>query len=208
MTDLTSLAAQTAAIYRRLGLKFDDQRAKTLFEKPWLDRFLALTPADRPAVLDAGCGAGAPIADYLIAQGARVTGIDVSAPMLDRARERHHAAEWLEADMRTVDLETRFDGVVGWHSFFHLTPADQRQTLARFAGSLRAGGALLLTVGPDAAETIGHVGGEPVYHASLAPADYASSLARLGLRVVSFVVEDPGCDFASVLLARKEGGPS
>lgn len=203
MNDLADLAARTPDVYVRNGLRYDDERTKTLFERSWLDRFLALLPS-RPTVLDAGCGAGLPIAGYLIAQGCRLTGLDLSAPMLDRARGRFPEAAWLNADMRHLDLPDRFDGILGWHSFFHLTPAAQRETLVRFAAHLCDKGALMLTVGPGASETIGHVGGAPVYHASLALDDYAAILDELGLRIVRFVAEDPDCDGASVLLARKD----
>lgn len=206
MSDLDSLARGTGAVYDRQGLRYDAQRSKVLFERPWLDRFLALLPPG-PAVLDAGCGAGEPIAGYLIAQGCRLTGIDRAAAMLARARARFPDAAWLEADMRTLDLAQRFDGIVGWHSFFHLTPDEQRATLVRFARHLRDGGALLVTVGPAAGEAVGHVGGETVYHASLDPDEYRSILAGLGIAVVRFTPEDPACDRATVLLARKGGRP-
>lgn len=49
----------------------------------------AVRPGER--VLDVGCGAGA-TSLALVARGARVTGIDISAPMLARARERASAA--------------------------------------------------------------------------------------------------------------------
>lgn len=206
MTDLHALARRTRDVYAEKGLHYDDQRAKVLFEKPWLDRFLALLPPE-PAVLDAGCGAGEPIAGYLIDKGCALTGIDLSLPMLERARARFPGARFLEADMRAFDLSDRFDGIVGWHSFFHLTPHEQRRTLALFAAHLGPGGALMVTVGPRAGEAVGHVGGEPVYHASLAPEDYVTILAGLGLTLVRFTAEDPDCDFATVLLARKDNGP-
>jgi trans-aconitate methyltransferase len=202
MSDLTALARRTADVYARQGLQFDAERSKVLFEQPWLDRFLSLLPA-QPAVLDAGCGAGAPIAEYLIAQDCRLTGIDMSAPMLELARARFPQATWLAADMRTLNLPEQFDGIIGWHSFFHLTPDEQPTTLHRFAAHLRARGVLMITVGSVASEAVGYVGGEPVYHASLALDDYASILARLGMHIVSFVAEDPGCGHATILLAQK-----
>lgn len=106
-------------------------------------------------------------------------------------------------DMRTLDLQESFQGIISWHSFFHLTPAEQRATLARFAQHLQPEGLLLLTVGPDAGEITGHVGGQPVYHSSLSPAAYQELLNSLGMTVLDFVPEDPECDFASVLLSRK-----
>jgi 2-polyprenyl-3-methyl-5-hydroxy-6-metoxy-1,4-benzoquinol methylase len=47
-------------------------------EKAWLDRFCALIPSSGE-VLDYGCGAGVPLAEYLSERGYAVTGIDSSA---------------------------------------------------------------------------------------------------------------------------------
>lgn len=60
MSDLAALARRTRDVYARSGLRYDEERSRTLFERPWRDRFLALLP-DRPAVLDACCGAGEPV---------------------------------------------------------------------------------------------------------------------------------------------------
>ncbi|MBN1613480.1 MAG: class I SAM-dependent methyltransferase [Deltaproteobacteria bacterium] len=46
-----------------------------------------LAPAEGESVLDAGCGTGIFTLDFLAA-GSRVTGIDISVPMLQRAREK------------------------------------------------------------------------------------------------------------------------
>jgi SAM-dependent methyltransferase len=202
VSELSALARRTRDVYARNGLRYDQERSRALFERAWLDRFLALMPP-RPTVLDVGCGAGAPISEYLIARGCGLTGIDTSVPMLRLARERFPQANWLETDMRCLDLLRRFDGIIGWHSFFHLTPDEQKETLVCFAAHLNEVGTLMLTVGPRASETIGHVGGDRVYHASLAPDDYGAILAGLDMRIVRFVVEDPECDYATVLLARK-----
>ena len=201
--DLSQLAAQTPQIYQRNAARFDRERSRVLFEQVWLDRFAALLPA-RATVLDAGCGAGEPIARYLFDQGLHVTGIDASSQMIAIAATRLPAATWRVTDMRDLALAEQFDGIVSWHAFFHLTPAQQRTTLARFAQHLVAPGALLLTVGPQAGETVGSVGGEAVYHSSLSPTEYRRILTELGLTVVDFVLEDASCDYASVLLARKQ----
>jgi trans-aconitate methyltransferase len=154
-------------------------------------------------VLDLGCGTGDPIAAYLAGRGLHVVGLDQSHAMLAIARTRYPDGDWRHGDMRTLDLPERFDGMLGWNSFFHLRPDEQRALLPRLAAHLAPGGSLMLTVGPRDSEAVGHVGGEPVYHSSLAPDAYAGLLAGLGLGLVAFVAEDPECDFQSVLLARR-----
>jgi len=192
----------TAGVYDRQARAYDASRSRALFEAGWLQRFAAtLPPGGR--VLDLGCGAGEPIAGWLMAGGFAVTGVDLSVPMLEIARARWPGGDWRRADMRALDLGETFDGIVAWDSFFHLAPDAQRACIARMARHLAPGGTLLLTVGPDAGEAEGHVGGEPVYHASLSPAGYATCLEENGLRLTGFLAEDPDTDRHSVLMARK-----
>lgn len=200
---MEKVALDTQDVYRRKALRFDGERSKTLFEREWLERFEGLLP-DKAAILDVGCGGAEPIAGYFINRGYELTGIDYAETMIRLAMERFPGSAWQVADMRNLDLKTKFDGIIGWHSFFHLTQDEQRATLPVLAKHLRPGGALMLTVGPAAGETIGHVGGEVVYHSSLAPDEYRQILQMLGLRIVDFAVEDPGCDLATILLAQNK----
>jgi SAM-dependent methyltransferase len=201
-SDLAMHAAAVPDVYERQGPRFDRDRPKRLHERVWLDRFTALMPPGGH-VLDLGCGGGEPIARHLMAEGFRVTGVDVAHSMLALVRARFPEGDWRHGDMRTLDLPERFDGILGWNSFFHLTAAAQRPTLRRIARHLGPGGALMVTVGPSASEAIGQVGEEPIYHASLAPDDYRTTLAELGLDVVRFTLDDPECDRQTVLLAQK-----
>ena len=173
--DLIAIRARTAAVYERHADRWDRERPRVLFERGWLDRFCATLPAGG-SVLDLGCGAGEPIAAYLVAQGFAVTGLDQSAAMLALFRARFPDLPAVKADMATLDLGRCFDGVIGWDSFFHLSPAQQRSALPLIAGHVAPGGALMLTVGPRAGEVTGTVAGEAVYHASLDPSDYAAIL--------------------------------
>ena len=190
-------------LYDRNAAAWDSGRLTTLFEAGWLRRFAAALPAGG-RVLDLGCGAGRPIADWLIGRGFAVTGVDVAPAMLAIARRRWPDGDWREGDMRALDLPDRFDGIVGWDSFFHLSADDQRAVIPRLARHLRPGGALMLTVGPRASAATGTVAGEAVPHASFDPADYATLLRSCGLRLTGFLAEDPDCDFHSVLLARHD----
>jgi len=199
---LSALAAQTPAVYERQAERFDRERPKTFYERGWIDRFTALLP-EGGRVLDLGCGAGDPIAGALIKSGFLVTGLDISHAMLGIARSRFPDGEWLCGDMRALNLNRQFDGILGWDSFFHLTPAEQRTTLPKITAHLAPKGALLVSVGPQAGEVTGHVGGEPVYHASLSEEEYRSILLAHDATVRAFVREDPECDFRTLLLAGK-----
>ena len=195
-------AEATRLAYEREAVRWDRQRDRSLFEKPWLDRFLGAAPPGA-GILDLGCGGGEPIAAYLLGRGRRVTGVDFSGPLLALARARHPEAEWIEADIRDLRLGRAFGGVVSWDGFFHLTRDEQRAALPRIADHLAPGGALLLTVGPEAGEATGRVGGAKVAHASLAEAEYRDILAAAGVEVTAFERNDPNCGGHSVLLARR-----
>lgn len=189
-------------VYQRNAEQFDRDRARDLHERGWLERFCAMLP-EGGRVLDLGCGAGEPMAGYLIRQGFAVTGMDFAPAMLAIARARYPEACWVEGDMRALDMGVRFDGVLAWDSFFHLTAEAQRAVIPRLAAHLCSGGAVMLSVGPEEGEAWGDVAGEAVYHASLSPEGYAAEFRSAGMEVVAFQARDMACNGHSVLLARK-----
>ena len=191
--------------YDSVASDFARSRDKSLFERRWLDRMLAHTPPPR-RILDLGCGSGNPIARYLTDRRARVTGVDGAPAMVALFCQTLPGARALHCDMRALDLGETFDGIIGWNSFFHLTEAEQRACIPRLADHLKTGGTCMLTVGPHAGETTGTVAGETVFHASLSPAQYATTLEECGLRLTGFLAEDPEANRHTVLMARKDGG--
>lgn len=203
--DVAAIRHTHRAVYDANGAAFDARRLRVLYERAWLERFLAHVPKGG-RVLDLGCGAGEPIARFLIDEGRDLVGLDFSATMLALARARFPAARFIEADMRELALGERFSGIVAWDSFFHLTKDEQRDLIPRLAAHLAPGGAFLATVGPDESEGVGRVGDGPVYHASLSPTEYADRFAAAGMAIERFVAEDPSCDRRSVLLARVSTG--
>ncbi|MCZ7463261.1 class I SAM-dependent methyltransferase [Rhizobium rhizogenes] len=189
-------------LYTEHGADFDKERGRSLAEKPWLDRFTSLLPGGG-SILDIGCGSGEPIAGYFIANGYDVTGIDASLPLIELCRSRFAENLWAVADMRELALGRRFDGLIAWHSFFHLKPEDQRLMFGIFRQHANDGAALMFTAGPEQGEAIGTFHGKPLYHASLAREDYESLLAAHGFRLLDHTVNDPQCGGATVYLARR-----
>ncbi len=58
-------------------------------------------------VLELGCGTGR-VAAALAGAGAEVVGVDASGGMLEVARARSQQVQWIEGDMRALDLGRRF----------------------------------------------------------------------------------------------------
>jgi SAM-dependent methyltransferase len=195
-------------LYERHALAWvgDRSRQTVFFEQVWLDRFAALVPSGG-AVLDLGCGPGKPMAAYLLAQDFDVCGVDSSPTMISLCRKNFPNRQWIVADMRMLDLQRRFDGVMAWDSFFHLTYDDQRRMFPIVRANAKPGAPLLFTSGPRHGEAIGSFRGEPTYHASLSPDEYRALLAANGFAVAAERMQDPDCRGHSVWLARRaEGG--
>lgn len=202
---MTALADTVIDIYQKNAAAFARQRSRTLVERAWLDRFAdALPPAGRE-VLDLGCGTGQPIAQYLIRRSCRITGVDGAAAMIDRARGRFPDQRWSVEDMRALPPLGRFDGLIAWHSLFHLTPAAQRPMFATFRRLCRPGAPLMFTSGTELGEAIGTFEGRRLYHGSLSPEEYRQVLRDNGFEVLRHVENDPACGGATVWLARATG---
>lgn len=189
-------------LYTRHAERYDRERARSLMERPYLDAALeGLPPASR--VLDLGCGAGEPIARYLIERGHAVVGVDAAAPMIELCRARFPTQEWIRADMRGLRLAGRFDLIVAWDSSFHLTPSDQRELFSTFERHARPGSRLLFTSGDREGVVTGRLCGDELYHASLAPGEYRRLLAERGYRVLRHRANDPECGGHTVWLAQR-----
>lgn len=190
------------AVYQANAVAFDEQRSVDLFEENWLKRFAALIPKGG-TVLDLGCGSGRPIAQWFAKHGFQVTGVDFAPAMVELARHTLPDAEWHVQDLRDLELNREFDGVLGWNSFFHLTGDDQRTVLPRLVRHVKPGGPIMVTVGPGEGEVNGWVNGCEVFHASLSLAEYSRRFEALGASVVDFKPEDAECQGHTILLAQR-----
>lgn len=199
---LNQARRNTRAIYERQAEQFDKDRTRTGGEEKWLDIFLETIPSGGH-ILDLGCGMGEPVAAYMSAQGYSFTGLDYSEPMLAIARKRLPHLTWVLNDMRDFELKTQYDGIISWHGSFHLTQDEQRDLIPRLAKHLKRSAVLMLTVGPEAGEVTGTVGGETVYHASLDNSEYRSLLRAEGFTEISFLSSDTETSGPYVLFAKR-----
>jgi SAM-dependent methyltransferase len=96
--------------------------------------YLALAQQLGGPVLELGCGTGR-ITIPLARQGVNITGFDIVPEMLAQARQKAKElpVHWIEADVRTFLLETRFSLIFATGATFQhlLTRSDQEAMLAR-----------------------------------------------------------------------------
>jgi SAM-dependent methyltransferase len=189
--------------YERHALAWDsDRRRASWIDQPWIDRFVGLLPSTA-SVLDLGCGGGEPVASRMVADGLQVTGVDSSPTLISLCRNRMPSQQWVHADMRSVSLGKRFDGVLAWDSFFHLKHDDQRSMFSIFAAHAVGGGILMFNAGLAHGEAIASYRGDPLYHASLDADEYARLLHVAGFELVEHSINDPAKGARTVWIARR-----
>ena len=134
---------QTREAYDRLAAVWaattDEGPFNGLLERPAL-RALVPAPLAGAAVLEAGCGAGAQ-AQWLLDQGAEVTGVDLSPQMVGQARRRCAGrGRFVVADLaRPLPLRPgSLDGVTCSLALHYVR--DWSVPLGSFAAALRPGG--------------------------------------------------------------------
>jgi SAM-dependent methyltransferase len=106
-----------------------------------------LSPKSR--VLDAGCGAGIPIAKML-AEHFDVIGVDFSSEQIERAKRNVPNAHFFCQDMTELDFpDDSLDGICSYYAIIHIPREEHASLLTNFHRMLRAGGVALLCLGAD-----------------------------------------------------------
>lgn len=188
---------------------FDGQAA--LFERSpvqndaaALARLVAFAALPQGAhVLDAGCGPGI-VAEAFLAAGCRVTGVDLSAEMIARARARNarfgDRARFEQRHLDSLPRDATFDASVSRFVLHHVQDPDA--FLAAQVARLRRGGAVVVSdhvADPDPAAARWHREIELARDAShvrnLTPGEIADAFARAGLAEVTLAEDRLDLDF-------------
>jgi cyclopropane fatty-acyl-phospholipid synthase-like methyltransferase len=188
--------------YNKIANWYDEHRSRELFEKPYLDLAISYLKFDAK-ILDLGSGMGEPIGKYFIDQGFDYLGVDGSNELIKLAKARFPKAKFMVQDMREINLNEKFDLIIAWNSFFHLSKEDQRLMFKIFEKHINPHGILIFTSGPSDGEVWSDNGGEMLYHASLDPDEYKKLLAEHNFKIVKYHLNDETCGGACVWLAMK-----
>jgi SAM-dependent methyltransferase len=101
-------------------------------------------------VLDVGCGTGV-VAITAAGLGARVTGIDLTPQLLERARENSHTAglevDWREADVEELPFgDSQFDVVLS--QFAHMFAPRPEVAMSQMLRVIKSGGVIAFSTWP------------------------------------------------------------
>jgi SAM-dependent methyltransferase len=113
----------------------------------WTAELMQLLP-ERARVVDLGCGAGLPSTRLFADTGYEVTGVDISAEQIRRARRNVPSAAFLHADITELTLEPgSVDAITAYYSLNHIPREILGSLLTRISGWLAPGGLLLAAFG-------------------------------------------------------------
>ena len=149
----------------------------------WLDELLAVLPEDA-RVVELGCGNGTR-ETRVLAERARLTGVDLSEEQLRRARERVPGAEFVRGDLTSIEFDAgSLDAVVSFYVLNHVPRELLPGLFARIHNWLRPGGHLLTVLGAsDLPGWHGEWLGVPMYFSSFAAETNSQLLREAGLEL-------------------------
>ncbi len=158
-----------------------DNETRQRYTQLVLDRLL-----DGSDVLELGCGAGVPTLE-LLAERFNVTGVDLSAVQLARARQMVPGGRFVQADMSRLELSVdSFDAVVAFYSIIHV-PRERLAALFESIYSwLRPGGILVATFASTADEAFIE---QDYFGAAMYWSSFNAETSEKMLRVSGFEVE-------------------
>jgi SAM-dependent methyltransferase len=197
--------------YDALSYRYRGDNEEPEHYSTWLTQLRERVPAG-DAILDLGCGCGVPLARDLAGAGYAVTGVDLSAVQIERARRLVPAARFRRADATEIEFPAAsFAAVVCLYTLIHLPLNEQPALLGRIGRWLRHGGWLLATTGYRAwTGTEDHwLGGDtPMWWSHADAATYRTWIEQAGLSIVTQDVVPEGDGAHALFWARRPVDPA
>ena len=172
--------------YDKIGERFPRWRDQIVGDprREWEQELISRLQ-DGARVLELGCGAGVPDTQRLAAR-LQVTGVDISAEQVRRARDAVPEAEFIHADFTALELEPEsFDAVVSFYAFNHVPRELLAPLFARIHRWLVPCGLLMTALGTSDTEAwTGHWLGAPTFFSSFPPATNTRLVQEAGFEIL------------------------
>lgn len=157
-------------------------------------KVLENAPCSPPNILELGCGPGVPITRMLLDHGANVTANDLSSKHLDMARSRCPEATFLPGDMAALSFQpASFDGIISFHTIFHLPRGEQKDMLAKIYSWLKPGCVFVCSLATvDEEEIYGEFLGTGMFWSSFSVEESKAMFEDVGFEQVETEVLEAG----------------
>jgi ubiquinone/menaquinone biosynthesis C-methylase UbiE len=186
--------AQVRESYNRIAAAYLSSRRRDGPDVALLDDLVAALPP-QARVLDAGCGAGVPIAEQL-ATRASVVGVDFAEVQLGLARRHVPTGLFVCADLVALPFaDASFDAICSYYAVIHIPREQHAGVLGGFARVLRSRGLALLCLGAaDLPSWTEEYFDAPMYWSHYDATTSLSLVEAAGFRLVwhRWVAEGPG----------------
>jgi ubiquinone/menaquinone biosynthesis C-methylase UbiE len=149
-----------------------------------LDELVGLLPRNA-RVLDVGCGAGVPVAEFLVKAGFDVVGIDFSESMLGLARKNVPQAQLIMGSMTKLGFrENSFDGLTAFYSIIHVPREKHLPLLQSFHRILKPKGVMLISMGTDEWEAVEEYYGTRMFWSHYSPEISLELVKNAGFQII------------------------
>jgi len=192
--------------YNKIADRYLSERSRDGENVRLLSDFIELL-APKSKVLDAGCGAGIPIAQML-AEHFDVIGVDFSEAQIERARKNVPNALFMCTDMTQLDLpDESLDGICSYYAIIHIPREVHESLLVNFHRMLRTGGVALLCLGAE--DLVDDIDedylGARMYWSHYNSDTYLKMLKRGGFTIIwAKLIKDETCEGAKHLFVLAE----
>lgn len=135
--------------------------------------------------LDIGCGCTGRLTKALLNSGFSVVGIDVSAKMVNIARELQPSVTFIHADICKLVLPNKYDFITAWDSIWHIPLSEQRKVITKIVDSLTVGGIFIFSFGGTEQADFHYDDsmGSKVYYSTLGVNGFLTLLIELGCSI-------------------------
>ncbi|TFG27655.1 class I SAM-dependent methyltransferase [Candidatus Thorarchaeota archaeon] len=169
--------------YDKMGERYHRFRDNEKF-KSELEKFVELLP-ESGKVLDAGCGVGTPVSQFLAKKGFNVTGVDISKNLIYLAKENVPEANFYQKNILELDFpDSSFDGIICVYTLWHIPRTDHSSIIMNFHRMLNSNGILVLNTGMYGSEGMSEFFGEPMLWSNNNPSETLESVKKAGFEIL------------------------
>lgn len=196
--------------YNQIAGRYLEARTRDSADIRLLDDLMSRLP-EKAKVLDAGCGAGLPVA-RILSERLEVTGVDFSAAQVELARRNVPDADFLCQDITQLDFpDSTFDAICSYYAIIHIPRQEHAALFIDFYRMLKPEGYALLCLGAESLvdDIDENFLGTRMYWSHFDADTYHNLLQETGFQILwSKIVSDETCDGGGHLfvLAQKKPG--